>query len=91
MNALVTAHDAAVPMIDKSIVRVHQHVVCIARNRRQSGRSRRGQTSMADSSGLPVRLALTTGEAHDNRLAAKLLSHLNWLSGYDGDWIRTQR
>jgi len=26
--------------------------------------------------GLPVRLALTTGEAHDNRLAAKLLSRL---------------
>jgi hypothetical protein len=27
---------------------------------------------VVDSSGLPVRLALTTGEAHDNRLAAAL-------------------
>jgi transposase len=41
------------------------------------------------------RLALTTGEAHDNRLAAKLLSRLKSGSmlladrGYDADWIRT--
>jgi hypothetical protein len=28
--------------------------------------------AVVDSSGLPVRLALTTGEAHDNRLAAAL-------------------
>jgi transposase len=39
---------------------------------------RSGSTSkihaVVDSSGLPVRLALATGEAHDNRLAAKLLS-----------------
>ena len=43
-------------------------------------RSRGGLTSkihaLVDSSGLPVRLALTTGEAHGNRLAAKLLSRL---------------
>jgi transposase len=41
-----------------------------------------------------VRLALTAGEAHDNRLADKLLSRLqsgSMLSsdrGYDADWIR---
>ena len=46
-------------------------------------------------SGRAVRLALTTGEAHDNRLAAKLLSRLKPGSmlladrGYDADWIRT--
>lgn len=28
------AHDVAVQMIDTSIVRVHQHAACIARNRR---------------------------------------------------------
>jgi transposase len=100
MNALSAAHDAAVQMIDTSIVRVHQHAACIARNRRQSmGRSRGGLTSkihaVVDSRGLPVRLALTTGEAHDNRLAAKLLSRLKSGSmlladrGYDADWIRT--
>jgi transposase len=82
MSALAGAHDAAVQMIDTSIVRVHQHGACITRNRRQSmGRSRGGLTSkihaLVDSNGLPVRLALTAGEAHDNRLAGKLLSRLN--------------
>ena len=81
MNALATTHDAAVQMIDTSIIRVHQHAACIARNKRQSmGRSRGGLTSkihaVVDTNGLPVRLALTTGEAHDNRLAGKPLSRL---------------
>src|SRR5215203_814582 len=100
MDALAGAHDATVQMIDTSSVRVHQHAACIVRNRRQSmGRLRGGLTSkihaVVDSSGLPVRLALTTGEAHDNRLAAKLLSRLKSGSmlladrGYDADWIRT--
>jgi transposase len=35
MSALAGAHDAAVQMIDTSIVRVHQHGACITRNRRQ--------------------------------------------------------
>ena len=62
------------------------------------GRSRGGLTSkihaVVDSNGLPVRLALTAGEAHDNRLAAKLLSGLKSGAmlladrGYDADWIR---
>src|SRR3954465_5709563 len=99
MNALAGAHDAAVQMIDTSIVRVHQHGACITRNRRQSmGRSRGGLTSkihaLVDTNGLPVRLALTAGEAHDNRLAGKLLSRLKSKTmlladrGYDADWIR---
>src|SRR5215208_1520392 len=99
MNALAAPHDAAVQMIDTSIVRVHQHGACITRNRRQSmGRSRGGLTSkihaVVDTNGLPVRLALSPGEAHDNRLASKLLSRLKSGSmlladrGYDADWIR---
>ena len=100
MSALADDHDAAVQMIDTSIVRVHQHGACITRNRRQSmGRSRGGLTSkihaLVDTNGLPVRLALTAGEAHDNRLAGKLLSRLKSGAmlladrGYDADWIRT--
>ena len=47
MNALAVAHDAAVQMIDTSIIRVHQHGACITGNRRQSmGRSRGGLTSL---------------------------------------------
>ena len=62
------------------------------------GRSRGGLTSkihaVVDANGLPVRLALTRGETHDNRLAGKLLSRLKSGSmlladrGYDADWIR---
>jgi transposase len=81
MSALAGSDDAAVQMIDTSIVRVHQHGACITRNRRQSmGRSRGGLTSkihaVVDANGLPVGLALTAGEAHDNRLAGRLLSRL---------------
>ena len=62
------------------------------------GRSRGGLTSkihaVVDSDGLPVRLALSPGEAHDVRFAGKLLSRLKSGSmlladrGYDADWIR---
>src|SRR5262252_2235821 len=99
MDSLAAAHDAAVQMIDTSIVRVHQHAACIARNRSQSmGRSQGGLTSkihaVVDTNGLPVRLGLTAGEAHDNRLALSLLSRLRSRSmlladrGYDANWIR---
>src|ERR1700716_3648190 len=99
MNALAATHDPAVQMIDTSIIRVHQHAACIARNKRQyMGRSRGGLTSkihaVVDSSGLPVRLALTPGEAHDNRLCSVLLSALLPQTmlladrGHHADWIR---
>jgi len=51
--------------------------------------------AVVDTNGLPVRVALTAGEAHDNRLAGRLLSRLRSGAmlladrGYDADWIRT--
>jgi len=51
--------------------------------------------AVVDTRGLPVRLALTTGEAHDNRLVLPLLSALKSGAmlladrGFDADWIRT--
>src|SRR5882757_6259406 len=46
IDSLAAAHDAAVQMIDTSIVRVHQHGACIKKNQRQlMGRSRGGLTS----------------------------------------------
>ena len=46
MDALAAGHDAAVQMIDTSVVRVHQHGACIADNNHQDmGRSRGGLTS----------------------------------------------
>jgi hypothetical protein len=84
-----------VQMIDTSIVRVHQHGGCSGGGEtRPMGRSRGGLTNKiharVDTNGLPVRLELTTGEAHDNRLVKSLLSDLMLLAdgGYDADWIR---
>ena len=99
IEALAAAHDATVQMIDTSVVRVHQHGACIAGNRKQHiGRSRGGLTgkvhSVVDANGLPVRLGLTPGEAHDNRLCRLLLDGLRPRTmlladrGYDADWIR---
>jgi hypothetical protein len=81
MDALAAGHDAAVQMIDTSIVRVHQHGASIVDNNHQDmGRSRAGLTSkihaVVDTNGMPVHLALTPGEAHDNRLCSVLLSAL---------------
>ena len=61
MDALSAGHDAAVQMIDASVVRVHQHGACISDNNHQDlGRSRGGLTSkihaVVDIDGLPVHL-----------------------------------
>jgi transposase len=99
MDALTAAHDAAVQMIDTSVVRVHQHGACVADNKQQHmGRSRGGLTSkihaVADANGLPVQLGLIPGETHDNQLCTELLMGLQAKSmlladrGYEADWIR---
>jgi transposase len=99
MDALAAMHDAAVQMIDTSIVRVHQHGACIAGNNQQHmGRSRGGLTTkihaVVDTNGLPVQIGLTPGETHDNQLCSVLLSELRPQTmlladrGYDADWIR---
>jgi transposase len=50
--------------------------------------------AVVDADGRPVRLGLTSGEAHDNRLCSLLLAGLEPGStlladrGYDADWIR---
>jgi transposase len=98
MEALAAAHDAAVQMIDTSVVRVHQRRACIAGNREQHvGRARGGLTNkvhaVVDANGLPVRLGLTPGEAHDNRLCPVFLAGLRPQTmlladrGYDADRI----
>jgi transposase len=99
MDALAETHNAAVQMIDTSVVRVHQHGACIAGNSEQHmGRSRGGLTTkihaVVDTNGLPVQLGLTPGETHDNRLCSVLLNELRPRTmlladrGYDADWIR---
>ena len=102
MTVKATRPYAAVQMIDTSVVRVHQHGASVAANSKQlMGRSRGGLTTkihaVVDGSGLPVRIALTTGETHDNRLVFTLLSGLKSGAmlladrGFDADWIRGTR
>ena len=49
---------------------------------------------VVDANGLPVRLGITPGQAHDNRLCSALLTGLKPQTlvladrGYDADWIR---
>jgi transposase len=99
MQALTAARDAAVQMIDTSMVRVHQHAACIADSGNQAvGRSRGGLTSklhaVVDGKGLPLRLGITAGQAHDNRLCLTLLSGLAPRTmlladrGYAAGWTR---
>jgi transposase len=99
MDALSAGHDAAVQMIDTSIVRVHQHGACIADNNHQDmGRSRGGLTSkihaVVDTNGLPVHLALTPGRHTTigcvQFCSAPCFPQTMLLAdrGYDADWIR---
>src|SRR6266481_3442922 len=61
-------------------------------NHQDMGRSRGGLTSkihaMVDTNGLPVRLALTPGEAHDNQLCSVLLRLASADDVTRGSWIR---
>jgi len=99
MRALTAAQNAAMQMIDTSMVRLHQHAACIADSGKQAvGRSRGGLTSklhvVVDGQGLPVRVGITPGEAQGNRLCSALLTGLSPRTmvladrGYDADWIR---
>jgi transposase len=49
MDALAATHDAAVQMIDTSVVRVHQHGACIAGNSEQHTRLSLGKLTKAAS------------------------------------------
>jgi transposase len=99
MDALAAAHDAAVPN--------NRHIHCARASARRLHYSKSKTvdrpvarwTDQQDSRGGRHQRqdgpALTTGEAHDNRLAAKLLARLTSGSmmltdrGYNVDWIRT--
>lgn len=94
----MSAIHGCVQMIDTSIVRVHQHGGCAGgAETRPMCRSRGGLTTKihacVETNGMPVRLELTTGEAHDNRLVTELLSDLQSGAmlladrGYDADGL----
>ena len=101
MDAIVEAYDGDIQMIDSSSVRVHQHAAGSKRGGpdRCMGRSRGGLTkkihTVVDAEGLPLRFALSPGQAHDSTLAGHLLDDQlppdGFLLGdkaYDAEWIR---
>jgi transposase len=73
LDALAAMHDAAVQMIDTSIVRVHQHGGCIEGNSEQHMDRSRGRLTtkihaVVGTNGLPVQIGLTPDETHNNQL-----------------------
>jgi transposase len=98
-DALAAGHDAAVQMIDTSVVRVHQHGACIADNNHQgTGRSWGGLTSKIHV--VVYQWPAGPSRAHARRdtqqlavfgilLSALLLQTMLLADrGYDADWIR---
>jgi hypothetical protein len=93
MDALAASHDAAVQMIDTSVVRVHHRSTYLGEQSRNMGRSRGGLTSkihaVVDSNGLPFDLAFTPGEANNYWFCSILFRALLPLTILlRGSWIR---
>src|SRR5258708_2838826 len=84
MDALAAGHDACACTSKAPVSPDNNH--------QDMGRLRGGLTSkihaMVDTNGLPVRLALTPGEAHDNRLCSVLLRLASADDVTRGSWIR---
>jgi transposase len=101
MDAITAAYDGDIQMIDSTSIRAHQQAATAKRGDRDHclGRSRGGLTTkihaVVDAQGLPIRLGLTAGQAHDGQIANELLNHLGPHTivlankAYDADRIRT--
>jgi transposase len=99
MGAITAAHEGDIQMIDSTSVRAHQQAATAKRDRDHClGRSRGGLTTkihvVVDAQGLPIRLGLTAGQAHDGQIADTLLDRLGPRTivladrAYDADRIR---
>ncbi|TKT67199.1 IS5 family transposase [Rhizobiaceae bacterium LC148] len=80
-EALASASPQSMQLIDSSIIRAHQHAAGGKKGARHAiGRSRGGLTSkihvVVDENRLPVRVALTSGQASDKAAAPGLLEGL---------------
>lgn len=99
MDAITAAHDGDIQMIDSTSVRAHQQAATAKGGGDHClGRSRGGLTTkihvVVDAQGLPIRLGLTAGQAHDGQIANSLLDDLGPGTivladkAYDADRIR---
>ncbi len=100
MDAITAAYDSDIQMIDSTSVR-GAPACCDGKKRGPDhclGRSRGGPTTkihvVVDAQGLPIRLGLTAGQAHDGKVADRLLDDLGPRTivladkAYDADRIR---
>jgi transposase len=81
MDAITVAHDSDIQMIDSTSVRVHQQAATAKGECRSLSRPLPGGLTtkihvVVDAQGLPIRLGLTAGQAHDGQIADTLLDHL---------------
>src|SRR5262252_7792962 len=72
MDAITVAHDGDIQMIDSTSVRVHQQAATAKRGCRSLSRSLPGRAHDQDPccrrrAGVPIRLGLTAGQAHDGQ------------------------
>ncbi|MGE8136123.1 IS5 family transposase [Novosphingobium subterraneum] len=100
MDAIIAAYDGDIQMIDSTSIRAHQQAATAKRGGRDHclGRSRGGLTTkihgLVDRQGLPPRLSLSAGQAHDAPAVLTLLDRLDPRTivladkAYDGDVIR---
>ncbi|MER8911894.1 IS5 family transposase [Mesorhizobium sp. M0854] len=100
MDAVSAAHDSEIQMIDSTSIRAHQQAATGKKGDADQclGRSRGGLTTkihvVVDACGLPIRLGLTAGQAHDGQIVDTLLDHLGPRAivladkAYDADRIR---
>ena len=80
MDALAAGHDAAVQMIDTSVVRGHQHGACIAGNREEHmGRSRGGLTARFTLSWTPL-ACLCNWASHPAKLMTTDPARCYWIA-----------
>ena len=74
MNAIAAAHDGNIQMIDSTSIRAHSRLRRQKGGSRSLSRSSRGGLTtkihvVVDAQGLPIRLGLTAGQAHDGQIA----------------------
>lgn len=102
MDAVAKPSDDGITMIDGTSVRVHHLAATLSTEHpdRCLGRSRGGLTTkihaITDGTGLPIKIAITPGHAHDLTAAKELLTDLSpggmvlADKAYDADWLRAQ-
>lgn len=100
MDALTSPSDAGVTMIDGTPVRVHHLAATLKADHQDRclGRSRGGLTTkihaVTDGKGLPIKITITPGNAHDLLAESELINDLRpggmllADKAYDADWLR---